>query len=60
MSRYILALLCVLSVFALTSRAEASERYAAFVADMETGEVLHSRRADAERYPASLTKMMTL
>jgi D-alanyl-D-alanine carboxypeptidase len=60
MSRYILALLCVLSVLALTSRAEASERYAAFVADMETGEVLHARRADAERYPASLTKMMTL
>ena len=60
MSRYILALLCVLSVLALTSRAEASERYAAFVADMQTGEVLHARRADAERYPASLTKMMTL
>lgn len=60
MSRYILALLCVLSVIALFPRAEARERYAAFVADMETGEVLHARRADAERYPASLTKMMTL
>ena len=60
MSRFILVLLSVLSVFALTARAEARERYAAFVADMETGEVLHARRADAERYPASLTKMMTL
>jgi len=40
--------------------AQAAERYAAFVADVETGEVLHARRADAQRYPASLTKMMTL
>jgi D-alanyl-D-alanine carboxypeptidase len=35
-------------------------RYAAFVVDEGTGEVLHARRADARRYPASLTKMMTL
>ena len=35
-------------------------RYAAFVVDESTGEVLHARRADASRYPASLTKMMTL
>ena len=40
--------------------AEAGQRYAAFVADAQTGEVLHARRADAPRYPASLTKMMTL
>ncbi|AZU03838.1 D-alanyl-D-alanine carboxypeptidase [Glycocaulis alkaliphilus] len=38
----------------------AQDRYAAFVADMDTGEVLHARRPDATRYPASLTKMMTL
>lgn len=38
----------------------AQDRYAAFVADLETGEVLHARRPDAARYPASLTKMMTL
>ncbi len=37
-----------------------TRRYAAFVADAETGEILHSRLADARRYPASLTKMMTL
>ncbi|KAA5804995.1 D-alanyl-D-alanine carboxypeptidase [Alkalicaulis satelles] len=54
-------------VLALTALAFASgtalaqaERYAVFVADMETGEVLHARRADAPRFPASLTKMMTL
>lgn len=34
--------------------------YAAFVVDGKTGNVLFSRNADARRYPASLTKMMTL
>lgn len=35
-------------------------RYAAFLADADTGEVLYARRADAERFPASITKVMTL
>ena len=35
-------------------------RYAAYVVDAVTGEVLHQQNADARRYPASLTKMMTL
>jgi D-alanyl-D-alanine carboxypeptidase len=35
-------------------------RYAAYVVDSVTGEVLHQQNADALRYPASLTKMMTL
>lgn len=34
--------------------------YAAVVIDARTGEVLHSRNADARLHPASLTKMMTL
>lgn len=55
----LLALVCACLTALLFSEARA-ERYAAFVADMETGEVLHARRADAPRYPASLTKMMTL
>jgi D-alanyl-D-alanine carboxypeptidase len=33
---------------------------AALVIDGETGKVLYARNADAERHPASLTKMMTL
>lgn len=37
-----------------------SPKYAALVMDADTGEVLFSRSADAKRYPASLTKMMTL
>jgi D-alanyl-D-alanine carboxypeptidase len=33
---------------------------AALIVDGETGKVLYSRNANAERHPASLTKMMTL
>lgn len=36
------------------------KKYAALVMDARTGEILHARNADAVRYPASLTKMMTL
>ena len=35
-------------------------KYAAIVIDANTGKTLHSSSADAPRYPASLTKMMTL
>lgn len=35
-------------------------KYAAIVVDAEDGEVLYSVAADQTRYPASLTKMMTL
>ncbi|WP_341914959.1 D-alanyl-D-alanine carboxypeptidase [Ferrovibrio terrae] len=34
--------------------------YSAIVVDADTGRVLHAQDADAPRYPASLTKMMTL
>ena len=40
--------------------AQASGRYAAMVVDANTGRVLHAEAADEPRYPASLTKMMTL
>jgi D-alanyl-D-alanine carboxypeptidase len=36
------------------------QRFAAIVIDAETGETLFARHADARRYPASLTKVMTL
>ncbi|MCF6303536.1 MAG: D-alanyl-D-alanine carboxypeptidase, partial [Devosiaceae bacterium] len=39
---------------------KSNPRYAAYVIDAKTGKVLHSRNANAKRYPASLTKMMTL
>lgn len=35
-------------------------RYAAIVVDATSGEVLFARRADVSRYPASVTKMMTM
>lgn len=37
-----------------------AEKYASIVVDADTNEVLHARHADAPRYPASLTKAMTL
>ncbi len=44
----------------LVQGAEAAERHSAFVIDANTGKVLYSDDADELRYPASLTKMMTL
>src|SRR5277367_641355 len=35
-------------------------KYAAIVMDAATGEVLYERNPDAERYPASISKIMTL
>ncbi|MBX3479222.1 MAG: D-alanyl-D-alanine carboxypeptidase [Caulobacter sp.] len=35
-------------------------KYAAVVVDANTGEVLYAKRADSQRYPASITKVMTL
>lgn len=35
-------------------------RYAAIVIDAQSGEVFYAQRADSARYPASLTKIMTL
>jgi D-alanyl-D-alanine carboxypeptidase len=38
----------------------ANERYAAIVIDTKTKEILHADQAEEIRFPASLTKMMTL
>lgn len=48
----------LLSMTAAT--AQAQDRYAAIVIDARTNEVLHADQADETRFPASLTKMMTL
>ena len=67
--RRLIAGLCALTVLiGLTgfglSRVQAqsgeNSRYAAIVVDAGTGEVLFARHADSRRYPASVTKMMTL
>jgi D-alanyl-D-alanine carboxypeptidase len=57
-----LALLTALALM-LGAAAEASAangKYAAIVVDANTGKTLFSANADQARYPASLTKMMTL
>ncbi|WP_245211403.1 D-alanyl-D-alanine carboxypeptidase family protein [Neoroseomonas oryzicola] len=58
-------LACLFSLFAwlLPTPAAAqigSDRYSAIVMDARNGNVLIAANADEERYPASLTKMMTL
>ncbi len=35
-------------------------KYAAFLVDADSGEVLYARQADAPRFPASITKVLTL
>lgn len=45
---------------ALPAAAASNPKYAGIVIDAKTGNVLYSENADSLRYPASLTKMMTL
>jgi len=54
------AFLALLAVFVSPDTAAANNKYAALVADGNTGKVVFARNADAKRYPASLTKIMTL
>lgn len=56
----VLCLMLVAFVFLWPSGASANPKYAAIVVDADTNQVLHEAHADARRYPASLTKMMTL
>lgn len=51
-------ILCLGAAGATDARADS--RRAAFVVDANTGRVLHAANADDARFPASLTKMMTL
>lgn len=53
----VLAILLLLSPL---SQLQANPRHASIVIDADTGKVLHETNPDASRYPASLTKMMTL
>ncbi len=42
------------------SYAQKNEKYASLVMDADTGTIISQRYADSKRYPASLTKIMTL
>ena len=59
-----LSLLVGLTGLGIHNRVQAqsgeNSRYAAIVVDAGTGEVLFGRHADSRRYPASVTKIMTL
>ncbi|MEO1135350.1 MAG: D-alanyl-D-alanine carboxypeptidase [Pseudomonadota bacterium] len=55
--------ICVLllaAAFGFAPQAHANSKYAAFVVHADSGDVLFDRYSNGRRYPASLTKMMTL
>nr|WP_210285817.1 D-alanyl-D-alanine carboxypeptidase [Aureimonas jatrophae] len=57
----LLAVSGVVVAHAVPTHAQAADdRYAAIVIDANNGKVLFAKSADEQRYPASLTKMMTL
>ncbi|MCD4511689.1 D-alanyl-D-alanine carboxypeptidase [Brucella pseudogrignonensis] len=56
----LLAVVTGCSTASTTVPAVANDRYAAIVIDANTGKTLFASNADAKRYPASLTKMMTM
>ena len=55
-----LCLVLALAGAALYGPASANSKYAAIVIDANSGKTLFSRKADEFRYPASITKVMTL
>ena len=50
----------VLPILSITFPFSAKAKYSAIIIDSNNGQVLYSRNANTQRYPASLTKMMTL
>lgn len=48
------------TAFAEPRYATSESKFAAIVLDAKSGEVLYSKNADSSRYPASITKVMTL
>ena len=58
--RIAVALALAFLACAITFPAHAKPKSASLVIDAHTGQVLYSRNADEPRYPASLTKVMTL
>lgn len=61
-----LGLVGLMATFAAATGAQAQanvysqSKFSAIVVDAKSGEVLYARRADSPRYPASVTKLMTL
>ena len=59
-SRALFSCVVALAAFAGTARAQFAGHVSSLVIDARTGTVLSESDADLQRYPASLTKMMTL
>lgn len=55
-----LSMLMLLMLAMVTTAHADNPRYAGIVVDLDNGEVLYAENIDDQRYPASLTKMMTL
>ncbi|MDJ0929895.1 D-alanyl-D-alanine carboxypeptidase [Breoghania sp.] len=55
-------MLCIATAatFAVAPPASANSKYAGIVVDAKTGKILYANHANSHRYPASLTKIMTL
>ena len=61
--RWLISCVLVVALFAVSAAqtpAHANPNYAAYVMHADSGDVLFDRYSTARRYPASLTKMMTL
>lgn len=54
------ALVAFFAAFSAALPAHANSKYAAYVVHAESGDILFDRYSRSRRYPASLTKMMTL
>jgi D-alanyl-D-alanine carboxypeptidase len=59
-STFVATLVASALLVGTTFPAQANSRYAALVMNADSGDVIYSRNADMRRYPASLTKLMTL
>ena len=60
-AKFIIGTLVLLWMSAnLVNQVEAAPKFAAIAVDARTGKILYAKNADAKRYPASLTKIMTL
>ncbi len=57
---HLVGVLVLLAGLACLPVSASAAKYASLVMDANTGRVLYARNADTHRYPASLTKMMTL
>ncbi len=60
LSRILVMATALLSLPSLAASLYTAPKYAAILIDHDTGEVLYARRADETRFPASITKVMTL